>query len=131
MKYANPHAVTSVAGQTYTYDNNGNLTSAPDTSTSSVQATYAWDYRNRLIQAGTGGGAPSTSYLYDDARSADWLDWSWYSTRNFNNTNPVYRGAKSLKVIYTQAWGGLSPAAPETMKVLLKWLVSKGHPLDR
>ena len=26
MGYANPHAVTSVKGATYTYDNNGNVT---------------------------------------------------------------------------------------------------------
>jgi len=40
--YANPHAATAIgvasATTTYTYDNNGNVTSAPPW-------TYAWDYQ--------------------------------------------------------------------------------------
>jgi hypothetical protein len=45
--YANPHAPTSIGATTYSYDNNGNLTTAR-------QWTYAWDYRNRLTSAGNG-----------------------------------------------------------------------------
>lgn len=38
------------------------------------------------------------------------LHRSGYTTRQEeinNNTSPVYRGAKSLKVTYTQDWGAL------------------------
>ena len=55
--YANPHAVTSVGGTTYTYDNNGNVTAIGS-------LDYTWDWRNRLASAErTGGGI--TSYGYD------------------------------------------------------------------
>ena len=56
MKYANPHAPTTVAGATYSYDNNGNLTS-------DGTYTYTWDYRNRLTAVGNGSG--TTTYAYD------------------------------------------------------------------
>ena len=52
----NPHAPTAINGTTYSYDNNGNLTSASPW-------TYAWDYRNRLLDS-TNGTASST-YTYD------------------------------------------------------------------
>jgi hypothetical protein len=57
MGYANPHAVTSVGGTSYTYDNNGNVTAigSPD---------YTWDWRNRLATAERSGGG-TTSYGYD------------------------------------------------------------------
>ena len=54
--YANPHAVTSVGGTAYAYDNNGNVTSAGNRG-------YEWDYQNRLIAAGTALG--TTTYGYD------------------------------------------------------------------
>ena len=58
--YLNPHAKSSIgdgmATTTYTYDNNGNITSASPW-------TYAWDYRNRLTSAGS--GAATTTYGYD------------------------------------------------------------------
>ena len=57
MGYANPHAVTSVGGATYTYDNNGNVTAI-----SSLD--YTWDWRNRLASAERSGGG-ITSYGYD------------------------------------------------------------------
>ena len=37
--YANPHAVTSVGGATYTYDNNGNVSAIGS-------LDYTWDWRN-------------------------------------------------------------------------------------
>jgi hypothetical protein len=42
--YANPHAVTSVGGSSYTYDNNGNVTAIGS-------LDYTWDWRNRLASA--------------------------------------------------------------------------------
>ena len=47
--YANPHAVTSVGGTTYTYDNNGNVTAIGS-------LDYTWDWRNRLASAERSGG---------------------------------------------------------------------------
>jgi endo-1,4-beta-D-glucanase Y len=46
--------------------------------------------------------------IYTDALAADWQDWSWSSTRNFNNTSPVKNGSKSISVNYTSNYGGLS-----------------------
>jgi RHS repeat-associated protein len=57
MGYANPHAVTSVGGTTYTYDNNGNVTAIGS-------LDYTWDWRNRLASAERNGGG-TTSYGYD------------------------------------------------------------------
>jgi hypothetical protein len=57
MGYANPHAVTSVVGTTYAYDNNGNVTAIGS-------LDYTWDWRNRLASAERSGGG-TTSYGYD------------------------------------------------------------------
>ena len=53
--YANPHAVTSVGGTTYTYDNNGDVTAIGS-------LDYTWDWRNRLASAERSGGG-ITSYV--------------------------------------------------------------------
>jgi hypothetical protein len=53
----NPHAVTSVGGTSYTYDNNGNVTAIGS-------LDYTWDWRNRLASAERNGGG-ITSYGYD------------------------------------------------------------------
>ena len=47
--YANPHAVTSVGGTTYTYDNHGNVTAIGS-------LHYTWDWQNRLASAERSGG---------------------------------------------------------------------------
>jgi uncharacterized protein RhaS with RHS repeats len=57
MGYANPHAVTSVGGTTYAYDNNGNVSAIGS-------LDYTWDWRNRLASAERSGGG-TTSYGYD------------------------------------------------------------------
>ena len=68
--YANPHAATSVAGKTYSYDNNGNLIAAGSNS-------YAFDYQNRLVQAtvsgseGGGAGAPTPTTVSFYSASGD------------------------------------------------------------
>ncbi len=54
--YANPHAVTGLAGSTYTYDNSGNLTG-------DGTWTYTWDYNNQLLQSSKSG--VTSSYTYD------------------------------------------------------------------
>ncbi len=55
--YADPDAPTSVNGQTYTYDNDGNLVSGNG-------MTNTWDYRNRLIQSSN--GIATSTYAYDE-----------------------------------------------------------------
>ncbi|MBX4200816.1 hypothetical protein KW786_01675, partial [Candidatus Parcubacteria bacterium] len=55
--YANPHAVTSIASDILSYDNNGNLLTSQDGS------AYKWDYKNRLVEA-TKGSVKNT-YAYD------------------------------------------------------------------
>jgi RHS repeat-associated protein len=60
--YANPHAVTSVGGTTYTYDNNGNVTAIGP-------LDYTWDWRNRLASAErSGGGFTTSGYDHTDQR---------------------------------------------------------------
>jgi YD repeat-containing protein len=60
--YANPDAVTQIANglstTTYSYDNDGNLTSAGT-------STFSWDYNNRMTQAVTQGS--TSTYAYDYA----------------------------------------------------------------
>ncbi|HRH22459.1 MAG TPA: SpvB/TcaC N-terminal domain-containing protein [Candidatus Paceibacterota bacterium] len=62
--YLNPHAPSEyfdgTASTTYTYDNNGNLTSSIF---SSATTTYTWDFLNRLVSATTTG--TTTAYTYD------------------------------------------------------------------
>ena len=55
--YANPHAVTSVGGTSYSYDNSGNVTAIGS-------LDYTWDWRNRLASAERSGGGVTT-YGYD------------------------------------------------------------------
>ena len=55
--YANPHAVTSVGGTTYAYDNNGNVAAIGP-------LDYTWDWRNRLASAESSSGGVTT-YGYD------------------------------------------------------------------
>jgi endoglucanase len=51
--------------------------------------------------------ACQNTVIYNDVLDANYQDWSWGSTRDYNVTSPIRVGSKSLKVDYT-AWGGLS-----------------------
>jgi RHS repeat-associated protein len=53
--------LTASGGTTYTYDNNGNLTSSTD---STGTTTNAWDTRNRLVSI-TAPNGQTTKFLYD------------------------------------------------------------------
>lgn len=53
--HANPHAPTTIGSGSYSYDNNGNLTSGGG-------FTNTWDWRNRLTQTVKG---TTTRYMYD------------------------------------------------------------------
>ncbi len=45
--------------------------------------------------------------IYDDQVRTGWLDWSWNTTRSFNNSAPIYSGSNSIALSYSAAWGGL------------------------
>ncbi len=49
----------------------------------------------------------SLAYVYQDSLVNGWRDWSWGTTRNFANTNPVQAGTRSIAISYNRAWGGL------------------------
>ncbi len=51
------------------------------------------------------GGA--TTAIYDDRLAANWQDWSWNSSRNLRNSNPVQSGSRSISVKITSGWGAL------------------------
>ena len=55
MGYANPHAVTSVGGTTYTYDNNGNVTAIgpflKDAAQGAPHLSYCASDRTRFVGA--------------------------------------------------------------------------------
>jgi YD repeat-containing protein len=65
MSDADPDAVTQIANgvstTTYSYDNNGNLTSAGT-------STFSWDHNNRMTQAVTQGSTSTYSYDYAGRR---------------------------------------------------------------
>ncbi|HKS42695.1 MAG TPA: hypothetical protein VJX74_18935, partial [Blastocatellia bacterium] len=49
--------------------------------------------------------AQADQVIYSDSLGAGWQDWSW-SARDFNSTDYVHSGSKSVKVTYTGAWQG-------------------------
>jgi hypothetical protein len=51
--------------------------------------------------------AASDLTLYGDALAGGWVDWSWNTTRNFNNSSPVQSGTASISVRYDAGWAGL------------------------
>ena len=63
-----------------------------------------------LLLTPTTGWTPlfsaADSPIYSDALAAGWQDWSWDTTRNAANTQPVHSGNHSYAVDHTAAWGG-------------------------
>jgi len=63
-----------------------------------------------VIQLGVSvstSNAARNTMVYDDALSAQWADWSWNTTLNYNCSDPVHSGQYSLSVEHVAAWGGL------------------------
>lgn len=50
---------------------------------------------------------PSTGVIYDDALNSSWQSWSWDSAINFNNSNPLFSGTKSIRYAAGAAWSGM------------------------
>jgi hypothetical protein len=64
----------------------------------------------------TATSAPASDLIvYGDALATGWQNWSWDTTVNFANTNPVQSGANSMSLTYTGGWGGLSLRAPSAV----------------
>jgi hypothetical protein len=53
------------------------------------------------------GNPGSVEVIFDDKLQC-WTDWSWGTSVNPNASSPVFAGAKSMAVTYTQASSGLS-----------------------
>ena len=51
--------------------------------------------------------AVADSLIYADALADSWQDWSWNTTRDFNNADPVHSGSASIAVTYMADGGGL------------------------
>jgi len=66
-----------------------------------------------LLAVALAADAQSNLSVYSDSLGADWADWSWDCTRDFNNSSPKYSGSKSVSVTYL-AWGALSLYHPST-----------------
>lgn len=45
--------------------------------------------------------------IYGDALAPGWENWSWNTTTDFGNIQPIRSGAQSLSAIYISAWAGL------------------------
>lgn len=60
--------------------------------------------------------APAAANLdiYSDSLAAGWDNWSWDTTVNFSATGQAHAGTRSLSVVFSSAWAGLSlhAAAP-------------------
>lgn len=105
---ANPHAVTSLAGTTYTYDNNGNVTSVGN-------KTFSWNYRDRLTQVATGTATTTYAYDHTNQRVRQWVPTvgtSTYANRYFDRlatstsaTSTVYIFAGDMLVATVEGNG--------------------------
>jgi hypothetical protein len=45
--------------------------------------------------------------IYTDSLQNGWANWSWGSTINFGNTNPVHSGSSSMAITITNGYAGL------------------------
>lgn len=88
--YANPHALTSVSGQTYTYDNAGNVTA-------DGTRTNTWDYQSRLTQTLKSGTTYRSTYDHAGQRTA-YYDGT--ATTTFPNKYYEQRGGVVTKHLY-------------------------------
>jgi hypothetical protein len=51
--------------------------------------------------------SPAPRAIYDDALASGWSDWSWGTTRDLANTDPVAGGQRSLSFRIDDRWSGL------------------------
>jgi RHS repeat-associated protein len=98
---ANPHAVTSVNSVTYTYDNDGNMTSD-----GTLANTY--NYKDQLTQ--TVDGSTTVNYYYDADGNRVWYKVGslntyypnkYFSTDGTTTTKQIYLGDKMIATYKT------------------------------
>ncbi|WP_292530889.1 SpvB/TcaC N-terminal domain-containing protein [Methylocystis sp.] len=112
--YSNPHAPTTINGTTYSYDNNGNLISKGSTG-------YAWDYRNRLLEAAAGNATSSYAYDHSNQRSRMSVGAlsTYYPNKYFSitstGTTTKYVFTPSGDMVGTITGGGALLLAPQTL----------------
>lgn len=73
--------------------------------------------------------AATTSPIYTDTLATGWRNWSWGTTVDFNSSDIVVEGTRSLKVAYTTVWGGLylhNDIANTTGVATLSFMVNGG-----
>jgi RHS repeat-associated protein len=101
--YTNPHAVTSVAGQAYTYDRNGNLAS-------DGLWSHKWDYRNRLITSIKGTTTTSYTYNHENTRTklTEGATITRYPFENYEIKNSVAKIYLNLGDIFVGTIEGTS-----------------------
>jgi hypothetical protein len=78
--------------------------------TSGFGYSSAGSIRSEIAQAASEPQASKSAAdlpIYDDALAGGWQDWSWDTTHNFDNADPIHSGSASIAVAYTAAWGGL------------------------
>ena len=51
--------------------------------------------------------AQSGQTVYDDSLQGDWVNWSWGTSIDFSNNNPVHTGSNSMSVQYNHRWAGV------------------------
>ena len=97
--YANPHAATSINGTALSYDNNGNVTSYGS-------KLYAWDYRNRMTQAGNGTASSTYGYDYggnrvtlNDTTGTTTFASRLYSVSGATTTKYIYAGSDLISTV--------------------------------
>jgi RHS repeat-associated protein len=102
--YANPDAVTQIANglstTTYSYDNNGNLTSAGT-------STFGWDYNNRMTQAVTQGSTSTYAYDYAGNRvsQVNGSSTTIYPNKYYSITSTTI-GANTYATTTAYVWNG-------------------------
>jgi hypothetical protein len=58
--------------------------------------------------------APLDYYIYADGLQNGWQEWNgWgHSTRDFNNTEEVFKGTKAIKMVFTDQYGAIQFGSP-------------------
>jgi hypothetical protein len=62
------------------------------------------------------GPPPLDYYIYDDGMQNSWAEWDgWgHSSKDFANSEEVFKGSKAIKVTYNDTWGALQLGSPST-----------------
>ena len=60
-----------------------------------------------LGMANSAQSQPNDITVYDNALAPGWDNWSWNTSVDFSNNNPVHSGTNSMAVTYNIAWAGL------------------------